>query len=259
VSPRQGYAKIKEEIAQVLEIDDKLARAQSVIAEMNFYFDWEWGKAEEAFQKAISLVPSDANTHKLHAWFLVAMGRVQEAQSAIQRGLELEPLAPGMYLTASNVFAMAGLHEQAIARSKEALELSPNHSLALSQIGWSYLQMGLFDEAISIMERSVNSPPALLQNLWMLGHAYAVAGKSTEARGVLKELHDRAEQQYVPPVGFALVHAGLGENDEAIDWLEKAYEDRNGWMAYLNVNPLLDSLRGEPRFQDLLERMNFPD
>jgi serine/threonine-protein kinase len=164
-----------------------------------------------------------------------------------------------MYLTASNVFAMAGLHEQAIARSKEALELSPNHSLALSQIGWSYLQMGLLDEAISVMERSVNSSPALVQNLWMLGHAYAVAGKSTEAREVLRELHDRAEEQYVPPFGFALVHVGLGEKDEAMDWLEKAYEDRNGWMVSLNVNALLDPLRDEARFQGLLERMNFPD
>jgi serine/threonine-protein kinase len=259
MSPRQGYAKIKDEIARVLEIDDKLAEVQSLIAEMNFYFDWEWESAEEAFQRAISLIPSEANTHKLYAWFNMAMGRVEKAQGAIRRGLELEPLAPDMYLTASNVFYMAGLHEQAIARCQEALELSPNHSLALSQIGWSYLQMGLLDEAISVMERSVNSSPALVQNLWMLGHAYAVAGKSTEAREVLRELHDRAEEQYVPPFGFALVHVGLGEKDEAMDWLEKAYEDRNGWMVSLNVNALLDPLRDEARFQGLLERMNFPD
>ena len=93
----------------------------------------------------------------------------------------------------------------------------------------------------------------------MLGHAYAVAGKTAQARKILDDLHALAKKQYVLPFGFAVIHTGLGENDEALEWLEKAYQDRNGWMVDLQVAPLLDPLRSDPRFQDLLRRMNFPN
>jgi hypothetical protein len=109
------------------------------------------------------------------------------------------------------------------------------------------------------MEQSVRLQPDSTQNLWSLGHAYAVAGKTDEARGVLSELKALSRDRYVLPFGIAVIYTGLGEKDEAIDWLEKAYEERNGWMVYLREEPRLEPLRSDPRFQDLLARMNFPE
>jgi len=259
MSPREGYEKVKAEIALALKIDDKLPMAHRSVASANFYFDWNWEVAEEAFQRAVSLLPGFADTYQTYAWFLTAMDRTEEAQAMIKRGLEFEPLAPSMYTTASNVFYMARLHDQAIAQNQKALELSPKYPLALSQIGWSYLQTGRFEEAIEHMEQSVGLSPDNTQLLWMLGHAYAVAGETDLAQEVLSDLHELADSRYVMPYGIAVIHTGLGEKSEALDWLEKAYEERNGWMVYLQVAPRLDTLRDEPRFQDLLARMNFPE
>ena len=259
MSPREGFERYKAEVALALKIDDKLPTAHRSVAAVNFFFDWNWEGAEEGFQRAIELVPGFATTYRSYAWFLTAMDRTGEAQAMIKRGLELEPLAPSMYTAASGVFYMAGLHEQAIAHNERALELSANHPLALSQIGWSYLQTGRINEAIEHMELSVGLSPENTQLLWTLGHAYAVAGETVLAQEVLSDLHEMAGSRYVTPYGFALIHTALGEKSAALDWLEKAYEERNGWMVYLQVEPRLDTLRGEPRFQDLLARMNFPE
>jgi serine/threonine-protein kinase len=259
MSPRDGYEEIKAEIALAVEKDSQLPEAQRSIASVNFYYEWDWIKAEEAFERAIALIPNDARTYQSYTWFLSAMNRTQQAQVSIRRGLEIEPLAPPMYLTASYVHYLTGEHNQAIAQCEKALELNPNHSYTLSQIGWSYVQLGRFEEAINTMEQSVRISPDNTQLLWSLGHAYAVAGNAPQARKVLGDLHKLAEERYVTPYGFAMIHTGLGETREALDWLEMAYKDRSVWMVYLQMEPRLDPLRAEPRFQDLLERMDFPD
>jgi len=163
------------------------------------------------------------------------------------------------YMTASDVFYFSRQYDQAITQLQEVLDLSPNLPLATSRLGWSYVQKGMFKEAIGEMERAVTLSPDNTELFWMLGHAYAAAGKTAEARKILDDLHILAEKRYVLPYGFALIHTGLGENDEALEWLEKAYQDRNGWMPFLQVEPRLDPLRSDPRFQDLLRRMKLPD
>ncbi len=187
------------------------------------------------------------------------MGRTEEAHTSIRRALELEPLAILAYITASDVFYMSRQYDQAIIQLQEVLDLSPNEPLALSRLGWSYVQKGMFTEAIGNMEQAVTLSPGNTESLFMLGHAYAAAGKTAEARKILDDLHALAKKQYFQPYGFAVIHTGLGENDEALEWLERAYQDRNGWMPYLQVAPWLDPLRSDPRFQDLVRRMNFPE
>ena len=117
----------------------------------------------------------------------------------------------------------------------------------------------MFTEAIGNMEQAMALSPYDPILFWMLGHAYAVAGKTAEARKTLDDLHALAQEQYIQPYAFAIIYTGLGENDEAIEWLEKAFDDRNGWMPFLQVEPRLDPLRSDPRFQDLLRRMNYPE
>jgi serine/threonine-protein kinase len=117
----------------------------------------------------------------------------------------------------------------------------------------------MFTEAVANMQQAVALSPYNPELSWMLGHAYAVAGQIAEARKILDELHALATSQYVHAYGFALIHVGLGENDAALEWLDRAYQDRNSWMPYVQVEPRLDPLRADPRFQDLLGRMDFPE
>ncbi len=257
--PQQAYEKVKAMTARALELDSNLADAHRSYAANSFYFDWHWEKAEEEFQRAIELNPNYSSAHQFYAWFLAAMGRTEEAHTTIRRALELDPLALTAYLTASDVFYLSRQYDQAITQLQELLDLSPNAPLALSRLGWSYVQKGMFKEAIGEMEQAVTLSPDNTEILGMLGHAYAAAGQTAEARKVLDDLHGLAKKRYVLPYGFALIHTGLGENEKALEWLERAYQDRDGWMPFLQVEPRLDPLRSDPRFQDLLRRMNFPE
>jgi len=257
--PRFAFEKERAAAALALEIDSNLASAHAEHALVYFYFDWDWQKAEEKFQRTISLNSNYAYAHQFYTWFLAAMGRTDEAHTSIRRALELDPLAILAYMTASDVFWLSRQHDQAITQLHEALDLFPNDPQALSRLGRNYEQTGMLTEAIGEMEQAVTLSPDFIEHRWMLGHAYAVAGKTAEARKVLDDLHSLAEKRYVLPFGFAVIHTGLGENDEALEWLEKAYQDRNGWMVFMQVVPWLDPLRSDPRFQDLVRRMNFPE
>jgi len=257
--PRDAIEKSRAAAVLALEIDSNLTGTHLGNATSLFYHDWEWPQAEEEFQRALSLNSNYASAHQFYAWFLVAMDRTEEAHSSIRRALELEPLLLSAYLTASDVFRLSRQYDQAITQLQEVLDISPNFPMALSRLGWIYVQKGMFTEAIGNMEQAVILSPDNPEHRWMLGHAYAAAGKTAEARKILDDLHDFAKEWHVLSYGFALIHTGLGENDEALEWLERAYQDRDGWMPYLQVEPRLDPLRSDPRFQDLLRRMNFPE
>lgn len=204
---------------RALEIDSKLATAHIAYAMLSFYFDRDWQNAEEEYQRAISLHANDAEGHHFYTWFLVAMGRTEEAHSSIERALALDPLATWEYITASDVFYFSRQYDQAITRLQEALDLSPNEPFVLSRLGWSYLQKGMFDAAIGNMERAVIAAPDIAESYWMLGHAYAAAGKMVEARKILDDLHALAKEQYVHAYGFALIHLAWG----------KAMQRWSGW------------------------------
>ena len=257
IPPREAYERIKAMTAQALELDSNLADAHQTYAMTSCYFDWEWEKAEEEFQRVIELNPNHAAAHQLYAWCpLIAMGRTEEALTNIRRSLKLDPLYFFAYWTASDVFYMSRQYDQAITQLQEALILFPNDPFLHSRLGWSYLQKGMFTEAIGEMKRAAILLPNNVELSWMLGHAYAATGNTAEARNILDDLHSLAKERYVLPYGFALIHTGLGEYEEALEWLERAYQDRNSWMPFLAVEPRLDPLRSDPRFQDLLRRMN---
>ena len=257
--PRDYVEKWRAAAALALEFESSLANAHEAYAEINYYYDWNWPEAEKSFQQAISLNENYAEGYQWYTWFLLAMNRPQEAHTTIRRALEVNPLAINAYLTASDVFYFSRRYDEAITQLKELLELSPKASFAHSRLSWNYLQKGMFDDAITEMETAVTLAPKVTEHMWKLGYAYGVAGRHAKAREILVQMHDLAEQQYVHAYAFALIHLGLGDNDAALGWLEKAYQDRNSWMVYTNVSPQLDPLRSDPRFQDLLRRMNFPE
>lgn len=259
VHPRELWERCRAAATRALEIDSSLAGGHLQYATVALYLDWEWERSEENFLRAISLNPNYALAYQMYTWYLIAMGRTEEAKDSIQRALQLDPLAKFAYLTASDVYYWSGQYDRAIARLQEALDLSRDNPLALSRLGWSYVQKGMFQEAIGHMEQAVTLLPQNPELSWMLGHAYGVAGRTSEARKILDDLHRLAEKRYVLPYGFALIHVGLGEYDKALEWLEMAFEERNSWMPFIGGEPRLDPLRSDPRFQDLLHRMNLPN
>jgi tetratricopeptide (TPR) repeat protein len=248
----------RAEAALALKIDSNLAGAHAEQAMVYFYSDWDWEKAEDKWQQAISLNSSYAYAHHFYAWFLAAMGRTEEAHASIRRSLELDPLQILAYATASDVFYFARQYDQAITQVQEVFDLNPNLTFAVARVGLNYLQKGMFKEAIPELERAALADPDMMELRWNLGHAYAVAGQTAEARKILGDLHGLAKTRRVDAYGFALIHTGLEEYDEALEWLERAYQDRNPWLPFMQVEPRLDPLRSDPRFQDLLRRMNFP-
>ncbi len=259
IHPRDAYRTVRAEAALALAIDSNLADAHSINAAVLYYHDWNWQQAEEEFQLALRLNPNHFDSHHVYTWFLTAMKRPDEAHASIRRAIDLNPLEVGAYITASDAYYLSRQYDKAIAQLQEAVNLNLAHPYVNERLSWSYLQSGMFQEAIDNMEQALALSPGNTEFLWSLGNAYAATGKTAGAQKILDEMHLLAKKRYVLPYGFAVIHTGLGEIDEALQWLERAYMDRNPWMVYLQVEPRLDPLRADPRFQDLLRRMNFPE
>jgi tetratricopeptide (TPR) repeat protein len=221
-------------------------------------YDWDWAAAESEFRRAIELKPNDPLAHDIYAWFLVPMGRTDEGIAENKSAVDLDPLSlhTNTMLGASLYFAHR--YAQAIVQLRKTIDLDPNYWWAHSWLGRAYEQQGQFPEAIAEFQEAVRSASSITEPRALLGRAYAVSGKRAEARKVLDELSEVSKQIYVSPYDIALIYAGLGEKDQALAWLERAFAERCTWMPLLRVDPELDNLRSDPRFQDLLRRMNFP-
>lgn len=154
-------------------------------------------------------------------------------------------------------FYYARRYDEAIAQFRKALQMDPNFYITQFRLGLAYVQKGMYEEAIAELQQ-VLSGSGDRDDVAALGHAYAMSGKRDQAQGMLAELEKRAKQEYVPSYDVAIIHIGLGETDQASEWLEKAYEERSYWLTFLRVDPLLDSLRSDPRFTDLQRRVGLP-
>jgi tetratricopeptide (TPR) repeat protein len=185
------------------------------------------------------------------------MGRSDEAIAERKRAVELEPLSPTINFELGLAFYYARDYDQAIEQFQKTLELDQNFPAVHNFLPAAYEQKGMYSEAIAEFKKAI---PLTRKSEWTLskaglGHVYAVTGKKSEARTVLDELKRASEQKYVPANSIALIYAGLGEKDQAFAWLDKAYEQRAFQMQWIKIDPRWDSLRSDPRFQDLLRRL----
>jgi eukaryotic-like serine/threonine-protein kinase len=258
VPPKEAFPKGKEVALKALSIDDTLAEAHTSLAYVKTSYDWDWSGAEREFQRGIELNPSYATAHHWHAVALMMMGRSEEAIAENKRALELDPLSLIINRTLGGVFYIARQYDQAIEQLRKTLELDPNFVLAHDQLGLAYLQKSMYKEGIAECEKELVISPGNTLVLATLGYAYAVGGRRAEAQKVLDQLNEMSKQKYVPAVFVAQIYAGLREKDNAFAWLKKAYEDRSigGSVVATKVNPTFDPLRSDPRFADLLRRMN---
>jgi serine/threonine-protein kinase len=255
LAPTEGFPKAKAAAVRALEIDDSLAEAHASLAFVKSRFEWQWAEADREFNRAIQLNPNYAPAHQWYSNFLASVGRLSEAIEEARRTFELDPLS---LITSSHqgwIFYLAGQYDQALERSRKALVLDPNFFAARRYAGLAYAQKGQFDQAIDELRRAVSlsSGSALMKA--ELANVLAVAGKKAEAEQALEELRQMSTQRHVSSYMFALIYAGLGENDEAFRWLEKAFEERAEYLVYIKVDPRMQGLRQDPRFADLVQRI----
>jgi DNA-binding winged helix-turn-helix (wHTH) protein/TolB-like protein/Tfp pilus assembly protein PilF len=254
--PSEAQPKSKEAIRKALEIDKTLAEAHMVLATILESSDWNWQAAEAEFKVAIELMPNDATAHHLYGLFLERRGRLQEATVEMAQALKLDPVSLIINKNVGDPFYYLRHYDEAIEQYRKTLELDPNFFLARLWLGKSYEQKGLYKEAIQEFQNAQLSEDAP-SILGALGHVYAVLGNRVEAEKTIKKLKALSER-YVAPYHIAIIYAGLQKNDEAFEWLEGAYQARDEWLLYLKIDPSLDSLRSDLRFEDLLRRVGFP-
>ena len=253
--PIEAMAKAKEAASKALELDSRLAEAHTTLAYRTTHHEWDWATAEAQFKRAFELNPNYAVCHHWYSHFLTAVGRTEESLSASKRCLELDPLDLVINIHMAWHYQFARQYEQAIEQCWKTSELHPNSFWPAYFFGLAYEQQGQIDRAMEEFRVAVKMSGDVTFATAGLGHLYGTAGKVAEARAVFDELSARAERAYVPAYDIALVCAGLGWKDQAFALLSQACEERSGWIAYLNVDPRLDLLRGEVRFVDLLRRV----
>lgn len=251
--PKDAFPKAKEAAVKALEMDESLAEAHTSLAFIEFRWDWDRVEAEREFQQAIKYQPSYQPAHQWYSSYLVALERFDEAIAEAKRTQELEPFS----LIASShlgwILYLAGQNDKAIEQCSRILALDQNFFPALRYRGLAYAQKGMYREAISDFQKAVKLSGSPLM-LAILGQAYAAAGKKAEAEKVLGDLRDLQDKLYVSPYTVAGIYAGLGDNNQAFKWLEKAFDERDIWLVNLKVDPVFSKLRSDRRFADLLFR-----
>lgn len=261
LSPKESYPKAKDAAIKALAIDDTLVDPHQSLGWAKFRFDWDWFGAEDEYRRALQLNPSSADAHLGLANILPFLGRLDEATAEILRAQELDPKSPDHYFLMGGIYFFSRQYDRAIEQYQKWAEASPSEArFAPSHflLAESYRGKGMLKEATSELEKAVALPPEIPLYSGHLGYTYGLAGKKAQALKVLEKLKEQAKWKYVAPYDIALVYIGLGDKDQAFTWLEKAYQVRSNDMSNLKQDPTFDSLRSDPRFQDILRRMNFP-
>jgi TolB-like protein/Tfp pilus assembly protein PilF len=255
---REAMSRARTAAMKALEIDESLPEAHMALGWVRARFDWDWAGADRSYRRAIELNPNSPDAHFGYSLYLGPMGRFQEGIAHAKRAVELDPLTPQRRRRIGQLYFFSREYDQALGAFREALEFDPNLGGFHFYLGWIYREKGMYEEAVAEFRKELGDGPRGPLVVGHLGNAYARAGREREARECLRELKQRSKVDTVGTYEVAFIHAGLGEKDEAFDWLEKAYAERDQGMLYLKVDPALDPLRSDRRFEDFLRRMNFP-
>jgi TolB-like protein/Tfp pilus assembly protein PilF len=258
VPPNEGCGKAKGLALRAVELDPALAEGHVALAWITAWYDYDFVPAEREFERAIELNPRYPTAHYWFGFFLALMGRYEEGYTELKRAIRLDPLSGVIHWGLGFVCWSSRRYDQAIEQLKKTLELDASFAPAHALLGWAYSYKSLHELAITSLQKAVQLSPDASQWLGSLGEAFAAAGCRDEAQKVLAQLLDVSKQQYVTPYLVGRIYNTLGQKDEALRWLETAYQERASWMLFLKTDPRFDNLRPDPGFQDLLRRMNFP-
>jgi len=256
MAPKEAFAKAKVAATKALKLDDTLAEAHASISIIKLLHEFDWPGYEREYRRVIELNPNYATAHYEYAQYLAAMGRFEEATKEGKRAQDLDPLSVTLAEISAWMFYFARDYDGAIEEQRKVIEFDPSNFGPHRRLGLAYLQKKMNAEALAEIQQSRALSGGNAEEIGYLGYAYAVTGKRAEAQKVLDELQEQSKRRYVSPWLIALIYTGLGNKDQAFIWLEKAYEDRSVNLMYLKVEPILDPLRSDPRYADLMRRMN---
>jgi class 3 adenylate cyclase/TolB-like protein/Tfp pilus assembly protein PilF len=258
--PGLAFPKANEFAQKAMQIDETLAEPHATMGHFYTHYEWNWPAAEREFQRAIELDPKNGNTRHWYSHLLIIRNRLDESLAQSDKYQELSPQDRTAHVHLAAHYRWAHEHDQALAQVHKTLTLFPDFHWAYWDLAWCHEQKGRFSDAIAASEKAVELSGTNTVMLTGLGYIYGRAGRSAEARKVLRELEERSQRgMYVNPFERAVIYAGLGQKEDALDWLEKAYAERSAWIPYLKVEPTLGSLREETRFKELVRKMGLAD
>jgi TolB-like protein/DNA-binding winged helix-turn-helix (wHTH) protein/Flp pilus assembly protein TadD len=256
MTPKEALPKAKAAAVRALELDSALGEAHNSLAFCLDGFDWNFESAGEEFRRAIELNPGYATAYHWYAWHLSLLGRYEEAIAEMRKAQNLDPLSLIISADLAELLVIAHQYDESILESRKTIEMDPNFALAHSQLGQAYLQKEMQDEAIAEMQRAVQLSGGSPTIIASLARAYVASGRRSEAEKLLKELKKRSNPTYSHASEIAVVCAALGDKDQAMNWLEKGYQER--FNPGVLLRPGFDPLRSDARFKDLVRRIGLP-
>ncbi len=256
--PKDAFPKGKAAAMAALEIAPDLGEAHTDLAAVLWLHDWQWPEAQKEFQRSLELSPCYPTANHYYAECLMTMGRHAEALARMKKSLELDPLSLIINDAIGWAYYHARQYDDAVAQLLRTVELDPNYPMTYWLLGLLYRKTARYDLAISAGEKGVNLSGGSPLMRAALAQTFATAGAAQEAIQILDDLQKLAKERYVAPHFFAGIYAGLGEHDRALEYLEKSYAEHCHWLIYLHIDPSLDDLRNDSRFQDLLLRVGLP-
>jgi DNA-binding winged helix-turn-helix (wHTH) protein/tetratricopeptide (TPR) repeat protein len=257
--PLEVMPKAKEAALRAVEIDDNLAEAHSSLGLVKVYYDHDWIGAEAEFRKALKLDPNLVSAHQRYGSYLTFMGRFEESIRHYETALELDPFSLQINMNLATTYYLRGEYDRAINHLNKTSELEPNYMPTHFVLGSAYVQQGRLQEAIEQFQFIYKMDEEAYIALGFMGYAHALNGQRAEAETLLNILQDIAERKYISPYSLLLIHLAIGPLERVFQLLEQLYEERNDWLVWLKVSPELKNLRSDPRFQDLLRRIGFPN
>ena len=253
---REGLERARAEAEKAIALDDGLAEAHTSLAWVKFIYDWDWSAAGREFRRAIELNPRYATARQWYAWLLVALGQADDAVAQSRLSVELDPASPSLRRGLGWLLYYAGRLGPAEEQARQAVVLNPTASETQRILGLILMRQGRLDEAADAFHEALRLAPEDTYSFAALGWTAVLAGRADDARERLAALELKRTASYVSPVPFVLLHAALGDVERAFAALERAWEERRGWMAYLRVEPALAPLRGDPRLAEMIARMH---
>lgn len=257
--PKELLPKAKAAVVKALEIDSNLAEAHTSLGHLKWVYDLDRAGAESELEQALKLNPNLAVVHYVYGRVLADTGRFDEALAQAKQAIELDPLSIQYRKSVPYTLFLARRYDDAIAEYKKLIVIAPEFPQAQRELGLAYEQKGMYEEAFSQLQKTYEMPENYGKTMLRadIAHLYAVWGKKAETQQVLAELLKKSEQSYVSAYDIAVIYAGLGEMEQAFWWLDKAVAQRPFWLCWLKLDPRLDGLRRNSRFQDLLRRAGF--
>ena len=260
-SPAESWPKAREHAERAVALDDSLPEGHVALAAILLNRDWDWAAAEKEFKRAMALGPvtiASADPNDLYAMNLAALGRLDEAVSSEMKARKTDPLSPLLASDVAQIYYYARRYDDALREARRALELQPDSVFAKVTLGLSLVLEGKSEAGIASLESAVKLSGEAPSQLAILGWALGRAGRPAEAREIVRRLDSLSRTRYVAPLDLAMVEIGLGDADAAFRVLDRAVEERNAWLIFLNVEPMFEPIRADPRFAKVVARVGLP-